>query len=54
MLRAQPHPQKPDLGRRLVPFSKELWIERDDFMETRRRVISGFSGNVWAAVMALS
>jgi glutaminyl-tRNA synthetase len=28
------HPQKPDLGRRPVPFSKELWIERDDFMET--------------------
>jgi len=28
------HPQKPDLGRRPLPFSKELWIERDDFMET--------------------
>lgn len=28
------HPQKPDLGRRAVPFSKELWIEREDFMET--------------------
>ena len=27
------HPQKPDLGKRAVPFSKELWIEREDFME---------------------
>ncbi|MGA9165559.1 MAG: glutamine--tRNA ligase/YqeY domain fusion protein [Thiobacillus sp.] len=28
------HPQQPDLGKRVVPFSKELWIEREDFMET--------------------
>ena len=28
------HPKKPDLGKRAVPFSKELWIEREDFMET--------------------
>ncbi len=27
------HPQKPDWGKRSVPFSKELWIEREDFME---------------------
>jgi glutaminyl-tRNA synthetase len=27
------HPQKPDWGKRPVPFSKELWIEREDFME---------------------
>ena len=25
------HPQKPDWGRREVPFSRELWIEREDF-----------------------
>jgi glutaminyl-tRNA synthetase len=25
------HPQKADWGRREVPFSRELWIERDDF-----------------------
>ena len=25
------HPQKPDWGRRQVPLSRELWIERDDF-----------------------
>ena len=28
------HPQKPDWGKRQVPFSRELWIEREDFMET--------------------
>jgi glutaminyl-tRNA synthetase len=28
------HPQKPELGKRPVPFSRELWIEREDFMET--------------------
>ncbi len=27
------HPQKPELGRRALPFSRELWIERDDFEE---------------------
>jgi glutaminyl-tRNA synthetase len=27
------HPQKPELGRRAVPFSRELWIEREDVME---------------------
>ena len=25
------HPQKPDWGKREVPFSRELWIEREDF-----------------------
>jgi glutaminyl-tRNA synthetase len=28
------HPQQPELGRRPVPLSRELWIERDDFQET--------------------
>ena len=27
------HPQKPELGSRKVPFSRELWIETEDFME---------------------
>ena len=27
------HPFKPELGTRLMPFSRELWIEREDFME---------------------
>jgi glutaminyl-tRNA synthetase len=28
------HPQKPELGKRTVPLTRELWIEREDFMET--------------------
>jgi len=28
------HPQKPELGKREVPFSGELWIEREDFQAT--------------------
>ncbi|CAG0953262.1 glutaminyl-tRNA synthetase [Burkholderiales bacterium] len=28
------HPQKPELGKRALPFSRELWIEREDFMQT--------------------
>ncbi|QJR09557.1 Glutamine--tRNA ligase [Usitatibacter rugosus] len=27
------HPQKPELGTRTLPFSGELWIEREDFQE---------------------
>ncbi|WP_126443959.1 glutamine--tRNA ligase/YqeY domain fusion protein [Sulfuricystis multivorans] len=27
------HPQRPEWGKRAVPFSKELWIEREDFTE---------------------
>src|SRR5207245_6184900 len=27
------HPQKPDWGTRDAPFSRELWIEREDFQE---------------------
>jgi glutaminyl-tRNA synthetase len=27
------HPQKPEMGTRKVPFSKTLYIEKDDFME---------------------
>ena len=27
------HPQQPELGRRVLPFARELWIERDDFAE---------------------
>ena len=28
------HPQQPELGKRALPFSGELWIEREDFQET--------------------
>ena len=27
------HPQKPLLGKRAVPFSRELWIEREDYQD---------------------
>jgi glutaminyl-tRNA synthetase len=27
------HPQRPEWGRRQVPFCRELWIEREDFSE---------------------
>ena len=30
---AQNHPQNPDMGTRKLPFGRELYIERDDFME---------------------
>jgi len=28
------HPQKPDWGKRSMPMTGELWIEREDFLET--------------------
>lgn len=27
------HPNKPEMGERTVPFTREVWIERDDFRE---------------------
>ena len=30
---AQNHPQRPEMGERTVPFSREIYIERADFME---------------------
>jgi glutaminyl-tRNA synthetase len=27
------HPQVPEMGERMVPFTRELYIERDDFLE---------------------
>ena len=32
MMAAMNHPNDPDMGTRDVPFSRELWIEQDDFM----------------------
>jgi len=34
---AMNHPNHPEMGTRDVPFSGELWIERDDFMEDAPR-----------------
>ena len=31
------HPQRPELGKRAVPLSRELWIEREDFQETPQK-----------------
>jgi glutaminyl-tRNA synthetase len=31
------HPQNPDMGDRTIPFTKELYIERNDFMENPSR-----------------
>ena len=33
-MEAPVHPQKPELGKRKLPFARELWIEREDFMES--------------------
>jgi len=32
-IEAPSHPQKPEMGTRSVPLGREIWIERDDFME---------------------
>ncbi|MBP3870650.1 MAG: glutamine--tRNA ligase/YqeY domain fusion protein [Faecalicoccus sp.] len=38
--------ENPDLGSRMIPFSKELWIEREDFMEEPpRKYFRLFPGN---------
>ncbi len=37
MMQAMNHPAKPELRTREMPFSRELWIERDDFMEEAPR-----------------
>ena len=37
MMKAMNHPNRPELGTREVPFSREIWIEQDDFMEEAPR-----------------
>jgi glutaminyl-tRNA synthetase len=37
MMEAMNHPNRPELGTREVPFSREVWIEKDDFMEEAPR-----------------
>ena len=36
-MQAMNHPNKPEMGSRELPFSRELWIEQDDFMEEAPR-----------------
>lgn len=33
MLEAENNPENEEMGKRLIPFSREIWIEQDDFME---------------------
>ncbi|EHQ92304.1 glutamine--tRNA ligase/YqeY domain fusion protein [Desulfosporosinus youngiae] len=33
MLEAENNPENPEMGSRLIPFSREIYIEQDDFME---------------------
>jgi glutaminyl-tRNA synthetase len=37
IMEALNHPARPELGTRTMPFSRELWIEQDDFMEEAPR-----------------
>ena len=37
MMQAMNHPANPDMGTRDMPFSRELWIEQDDFLEEAPR-----------------
>jgi len=37
MMEALNHPNRPELGTREMPFSRELWIEQDDFLEEAPR-----------------
>jgi glutaminyl-tRNA synthetase len=37
MMKAMNHPANPDMGTREMPFSRELWIEQDDFLEEAPR-----------------
>jgi len=36
-MQAMNHPNNPDMGTRDMPFSRELWIEQDDFLEEAPR-----------------
>jgi glutaminyl-tRNA synthetase len=37
MMDGHNHPNRPEMGTREVPFSRELWIEQDDFLEEAPR-----------------
>jgi glutaminyl-tRNA synthetase len=37
LIEAQNHPQDPEMGTRQVPFSREIYVERDDYMEDAPR-----------------
>ncbi|MCF7817861.1 MAG: glutamine--tRNA ligase/YqeY domain fusion protein [Kiritimatiellales bacterium] len=37
------HPQKEEAGKRTIPFSRELWIEHDDYMDEAPNKFKGFT-----------
>ena len=37
IMQALNHPNRPELGKRDMPFTRELWIEQDDFLEQAPR-----------------
>ena len=40
------HPNHPEMGKREIPFSRDLWIEQDDFMEEKvGKFLRLFPGN---------
>lgn len=46
MLDAENNPENPELGTRKIPFSREIYIERDDFMENPpKKYFRLFPGN---------
>ena len=48
------HPQRPELGRRELTFSRELWIERDDFAEAAAEgVLPALAGRRGAPALRL-
>jgi len=47
MCEAPNHPLKPELGHREMPFGRELWIEREDYMEVpEKKYFRLFPGNL--------
>jgi glutaminyl-tRNA synthetase len=47
MCEAPNHPLKPELGHRQMPFGRELWIEREDYMEVpEKKYFRLFPGNL--------
>ena len=48
------HPQRPELGKRELPLTRELWIERDDYTETPREgLLPADAGRRGAAALRL-
>lgn len=46
MLEAENNPENPEMGTRLIPFSREIYIEQDDFMENPpKKYFRLFPGN---------